>query len=164
MLYSYAVGYGSAILDSVWLWRYKLHTFSDPFVKITLAYNDKWMKTRKTSSKRNTIDPVYNESFHFNLNQEQLNTCCLLVSVWDRNNTKTKDFVGRIIMGKQNTGSHEVTHWNRMLQCHRSPVAQWHTLRMRSECEQKCPISSLVHWLHYNQNFPNACSAPCWST
>ena len=118
--------------------------FTDPFVKVTLCYSLKSMKTRKTSVKKNTIDPVFNESVSFNVSPEQLQQCSLVVTVWDHN-TKTKDdFVGRIVMGKQATGPYEVTHWNRMLQCQRSPVAQWHTLLSQHQCQLKFPASNAL--------------------
>lgn len=34
------------------------------------------------------------------------------------------------------TGSSEVTHWTRMLESQRSPVAQWHTIKTREECDK----------------------------
>ncbi|RUS74398.1 hypothetical protein EGW08_017833, partial [Elysia chlorotica] len=44
---------------------------SDPFVRVTLVQSEKPTKTKKTSCKRNTIDPVFNESVSFNLTQQQ---------------------------------------------------------------------------------------------
>ncbi|XP_074647549.1 synaptotagmin-17-like [Tubulanus polymorphus] len=113
---------------------------SDPFVKVTLLYDDKAMKTKKTSTKKNTIDPVFNESFNFNVTPEQLEHTSVAVTVWDYNSKSKDDFVGRIVIGTYTTGPHEITHWNRMIRSPRSPVAQWHTLRSRKECDSKVVI------------------------
>ena len=121
-------------------------SISDPFVKLHLCHGTKVLKTRKTSTKKNTIDPVFNESLSFNLTIEQLEACSLVVTVWDYNSKSKDDFVGRIVLGKQATGPYEVTHWNRMLQCQRSPVAQWHTMRAREECDQISAVSAAVSW------------------
>jgi Ca2+-dependent lipid-binding protein len=117
---------------------------ADPFVKVTLCQGDRSIKTRKTSTKKNTIDPVFNESISFNVTPECLSTCSVIVTVWGHNSKAKDDFVGRIVLGKYATGPFEVTHWNRMVQCQRSPVAQWHTLRTREDCNAKCPISGTL--------------------
>ncbi|XP_041362689.1 synaptotagmin-17-like [Gigantopelta aegis] len=117
---------------------------SDPFVKISLVIFEKPTKTKKTSCKKNTIDPVFNESVSFNVTSQQLDTTSVVISVWDHNSKRKDEFVGRIVLGKYGTGPHEVTHWNRMLQSQRSPVAQWHSLRARQDCDQVSPASIAV--------------------
>ncbi|KAL8609733.1 hypothetical protein ACOMHN_042772 [Nucella lapillus] len=117
---------------------------SDPYTKITLVHFEKPIKTKKTSIKKNTIDPVFNESVSFNVTTQQLENTSLVITVWDHNSKSKDDFVGRIILGRYGSGPHEYTHWNRMLQSHRSPVAQWHSLRSRQECNQLSPASVAV--------------------
>ncbi|WAQ96489.1 SYT17-like protein [Mya arenaria] len=95
------------------------------------------VKTKKTTCKKNTLDPVFNESISFNITPQQLDTTSLVVSVWDYNSKSKDDFVGRVVLGKYGTGPLEVSHWARMLQSHRVPVAQWHSLRTRQDCDQK---------------------------
>lgn len=119
---------------------------SDPFVKVSLCQNGKVMKSRKTSIKKNTIDPVFNESINFNVTPDMLDCISLVVTVWDHNSKSRDDFVGRIILGRQATGQYELNHWNRMMQCHRSPIAQWHTLRPREECDPSSSPSSSISW------------------
>ena len=122
-------------------------TFSDPYVKVTLATGLKTFKTRKTSVKKNTIDPVFNESLSFNLPQESgIDNCSLVITVWDYNSKSRDDLVGRVFLGKYATGAYEITHWNRMLQCQRSPIAQWHTLRTRKQCDELSSVSAAVNW------------------
>ncbi|CAG5135642.1 unnamed protein product [Candidula unifasciata] len=127
---------------------------SDPFVRVTLVHMEKPIKTRKTSCKKNTIDPVFNESVSFNLTQQQVrrNPAFLyierenrIVSVWDHNSKSKDDFVGRIVIGHHHTGPQEFQHWERMLQSQRSPVAQWHSLKSRAECDQVSVASIAVH-------------------
>ncbi|XP_070186319.1 synaptotagmin-17-like [Littorina saxatilis] len=117
---------------------------SDPYIKITLVHFEKPIKTKKTSIKKNTIDPVFNESLSFNVTPQQLDYTSLVLSVWDHNSKSKDDFVGRIVLGRYGTGPHEFTHWNRMLQSQRSPVAQWHSLRSRQDCDQVSPASIAV--------------------
>ncbi|XP_014785596.1 synaptotagmin-17 [Octopus bimaculoides] len=117
---------------------------SDPFVKVTLTINDKIIKCKKTTCKKNTIDPVFNESINFNVSPRQLANASLVVSVWDYNSKSKDDFVGRIVLGKMATGPHEITHWSRMVQSQRSAIAQWHSLRTRQECDAVSAASIAV--------------------
>ena len=59
----------------------------------------------------------------------------LSVSVWDYNSKSKDDFVGQFVLGQRSTGELEDSHWTRMLQSQRSPVAQWHTLLPRDFIE-----------------------------
>ena len=113
-------------------------------MKISLCSRDKTIKTKKSSVKRNTIDPVYNETLSFNVTPDLMDDCILVVSVWDYNSKSKDDLIGRVVLGRKATGAQEKNHWMSMLSSQRSPVAQWHVLKPRDECDEKCPLSSSV--------------------
>ena len=113
-------------------------------MKISLCTGDKTIKTKKTSVKRNTLDPVYNETLSFNVTPDIMDDCILVVTVWDYNSKGKDDMIGRVVLGKKATGSQAKNHWVSMLSSQRSPVAQWHELKAKEECDEKCPISSSI--------------------
>lgn len=53
-------------------WDYMEFPLSDPYVKIALMQNGKRLKKKKTSIKKCTLNPYYNESFTFEVPFEQI--------------------------------------------------------------------------------------------
>ncbi|XP_046645141.1 synaptotagmin-17-like isoform X1 [Daphnia pulicaria] len=119
---------------------------SVPYVRVSLVVAGKHIKTKKSSRKRNTIDPVWGETISFNVAAAELPESSLVVSVWDFNGGIAKDdFIGRIVLSaKEPSGEEEMSHWNCILSDDRSSTAYWHTLRSREECDQISPASVTV--------------------
>ena len=115
--------------------------FADPYVKVSLCHFDKTIKTRKTSIRKNTIDPVFNETLSFKLTPDVLDECSLVVTMWDYNCKSRDDMVGRIVLGRNPSGQEEKNHWSSMLYCPRSSVAHWHTLLPCPEADEKSSVS-----------------------
>ena len=65
-----------------------IYYFSDPYVKIYLLYNDQRIAKKKTHVKKRTLNPVFNESFVFELPhlEEGLKNISLefMLLDWDR--------------------------------------------------------------------------------
>ncbi|KAM9377018.1 synaptotagmin-2-like [Pholidichthys leucotaenia] len=100
---------------------------SDPYVKLQLSLDRRKWKKRKTSVKKKTLNPYYNESFVFNVPFDQIQRVNLIISVWDQDAVTRNDPMGKIFLGCDATGN-QLRHWADMLSNPRRPVAQWHGL------------------------------------
>uniref|UniRef100_A0A3Q3KGH4 C2 domain-containing protein n=1 Tax=Monopterus albus TaxID=43700 RepID=A0A3Q3KGH4_MONAL len=101
---------------------------SDPYVKIVLQQNGKRIKKKKTTVKKNTLNPYFNESFSFDVPFEQIQV------VLDYDKLGSNDPIGKTFVGYGATGV-GLRHWSDMLANPRRPVAQWHTLMPEEEVD-----------------------------
>jgi len=100
---------------------------SDPYVKISLMQNGKRLKKKKTTIKKNTLSPYYNEGFTFEVPFEQVQKVTMIFTVLDYDKLGNNDPIGRVVVGCGASGT-ELRHWSDMLASPRRPIAQWHTL------------------------------------
>ncbi|XP_020779758.2 synaptotagmin Vb [Boleophthalmus pectinirostris] len=107
---------------------------SDPYVKIVLQQNGKRIKKKKTTVKKNTLNPYFNESFSFEIPFEQIQKVQVVIMVFDYDKLGSNDPIGGTFMGYGATGV-GLRHWSDMLANPRRPVAQWHTLMPEEEVE-----------------------------
>uniref|UniRef100_A0AC34GUN1 C2 domain-containing protein n=1 Tax=Panagrolaimus sp. ES5 TaxID=591445 RepID=A0AC34GUN1_9BILA len=115
------------VLEAKNLKKMDVGGLSDPYVKIVLMQNGKRLKKKKTSIKKCTLNPYYNESFSFEVPFEQIQKVTLMITVMDYDKLGSNDAIGRCYLGCAATGA-ELRHWMDMLASPRRPIAQWHTL------------------------------------
>ncbi|CAN8023304.1 synaptotagmin-1 isoform X4 [Ixodes scapularis] len=120
------------ILEAKNLKKMDVGGLSDPYVKIALMMNGKRLKKKKTSIKKCTLNPYYNESFTFEVPFEQIQKVQLVVTVVDYDRIGTSEPIGKVVLGCNATGT-ELRHWMDMLASPRRPIAQWHSLKDPSD-------------------------------
>jgi synaptotagmin-1 len=116
------------ILEAKNLKKMDVGGLSDPYVKLSLMMNGKRLKKKKTSIKKCTLNPYYNESFSFEVPFEQIQKVQLVVTVVDYDRIGTSEPIGKVVLGCNATGT-ELRHWSDMLASPRRPIAQWHSLK-----------------------------------
>ncbi|KAM9373044.1 synaptotagmin-9 [Phaethornis superciliosus] len=109
---------------------------SDPYVKVSLMCEGRRLKKRKTSTKRNTLNPVYNEAIIFDVPPENIDQISLLIAVMDYDRVGHNEVIGVCQVGND-AESLGRDHWNEMLSYPRKPIAHWHPL-VEGPIQQKC--------------------------
>ncbi|XP_025833213.1 synaptotagmin-10-like [Agrilus planipennis] len=100
---------------------------SDPYVKVYLICQGKRIKKKKTSVKKSTLNPVYNEALVFDVPSDNVEDVSLIVKVFDYDRIGSDDLMGCTAIGSSFIGVGR-DHWLEMLDNPRRPVAQWYTL------------------------------------
>uniref|UniRef100_A0A8V5GS11 Uncharacterized protein n=1 Tax=Melopsittacus undulatus TaxID=13146 RepID=A0A8V5GS11_MELUD len=100
---------------------------SDPYVKASLMAEGRRLKKRKTSIKRNTLNPSYNEALVFDVSHDSVHHVSITLAVLDYDCIGHNEVIGLCRVGSDAEGAGR-EHWARMLQNPRQPVEHWHTL------------------------------------
>ncbi|XP_035183873.1 synaptotagmin-16 isoform X1 [Oxyura jamaicensis] len=86
------------------------------------------MSRCKTSIRRGQPNPVYKETFIFQVALFQLSDVTLMISIYNKRSMKRKEMVGWISMGQNSSGQEEQSHWQEMKESKGTQVCRWHTL------------------------------------
>ncbi|XP_078804813.1 synaptotagmin-7 isoform X7 [Oryzias latipes] len=101
---------------------------SDPYVKVWLMHKDKRVEKKKTVVIKCCLNPVFNESFPFDVPAHVLRETTIVITVMDKDRLSRNDVIGKIYLSWK-SGPAEVKHWKDMLARPRTNVAQWHALK-----------------------------------
>ncbi|XP_015120100.1 synaptotagmin-14 [Diachasma alloeum] len=106
----------------------------DTYVKLTLVdSNGHEMGRSKTGLRRAQPNPLYKETFIFQVALFQLGDVTLFISVYNRRRSamgkKGREMIGWLCLGLNSSGPEELQHWNDMRSA-RSPkqLQRWHSL------------------------------------
>ncbi|XDA87947.1 hypothetical protein R6Z07M_017628 [Ovis aries] len=114
---------------------------ADPYVKIQLMLNQRKWKRRKTSARKGTATPYFNEAFTFLVPFSQIQSVDLVLAVWAQGPQLRAEPVGKVLLGARASGQ-PLQHWADMLAQARRPVAQWHRLQPAREVDQALALQS----------------------
>lgn len=102
---------------------------ADPFVKIYLLLNNQRIGKKKTHVKKHTSDPVFNESFIFDIpSGENLDNISLQFQVLDYDRETKNEVIGTLHIG-ENACLIAQKHWLKVSASPRRQIAEWHKLK-----------------------------------
>ncbi|XP_016894266.1 synaptotagmin-16 isoform X2 [Cynoglossus semilaevis] len=101
----------------------------DTYARLTLLNSVGQEISRcKTSVRRGQPNPVYKETFIFQVALFQLSDVTLLTSIYNRRSMKRKEMVGWFALGQNSSGEEEQLHWQDMKESGGQQVCRWHVL------------------------------------
>ncbi|KAI5611702.1 synaptotagmin-16 isoform X2, partial [Silurus asotus] len=101
----------------------------DTYAKLTLLNSMGQEISRcKTSVRRGHPNPVFKETFVFQVALFQLSDVTLMVAVYNRRNMKRKEMIGWLALGQNSSGEDESLHWQDMKESGNQQVCRWHAL------------------------------------
>lgn len=83
---SYLVKINCSFIYTLYYYFYSnkvIFLFLDPYVKVSLMCEGRRLKKRKTTTKKNTLNPVYNEAIIFDIPPENVDQVSLSIAVMD---------------------------------------------------------------------------------
>ncbi|MBN3308991.1 DOC2B protein, partial [Amia calva] len=101
--------------------------FSDPYVKTYLKPDENKKSKHKTTVKKKTLNPEFNEEFFYDIKHADLTKKTLEVTVWDYDIGKSNDFIGGVSLGINAHGD-RLKHWFDCLKNKDKKIERWHTL------------------------------------
>ncbi|XP_073483502.1 synaptotagmin-like protein 3 isoform X1 [Aquarana catesbeiana] len=129
----------------------------NPYVKTYLLPDRSSASKMKTSVRKNTVDPIFNESLKYTIDRSQLETRTLHVSVWHAGTLKRKVFLGEVTIPLElwdfEDNSTQSFHWYQLKakpQKHEEHTVQYHGelhLRMRLEIP---PVPTTFQYEHHS--------------
>ncbi|MGH0116491.1 UNVERIFIED_CONTAM: hypothetical protein FKN15_009624 [Acipenser sinensis] len=99
----------------------------DPYVKVSLLCDGRRLKKRKTTTKKSTLNPVYNEAIIFDIPPENVEQVSVAIMVMDYDRIGHNEVIGVCRAGPEAVGLGR-DHWNEMLAYPRKPITHWHAL------------------------------------
>ncbi|XP_055906060.1 synaptotagmin-14 [Eupeodes corollae] len=102
----------------------------DTYVKLCLVSSiGQEISRAKTSTRRGQPNPLFKETFVFQVALFQLNDVTLMVSVYAKRNMKRNEMVGWFSLGLNSSGPEEVAHWCDVREMAKGELlARWHVL------------------------------------
>uniref|UniRef100_A0ACB8F7M9 Synaptotagmin-15 n=1 Tax=Sphaerodactylus townsendi TaxID=933632 RepID=A0ACB8F7M9_9SAUR len=99
------------------------------FVKVSLMNHNQFIKSKRTSAVLESPNPLYNETFSFKIEQMELDTASLSLSVIQNGERNETCSLGRVVVGPfMYTRGKELEHWNEMISKPKELVKRWHAL------------------------------------
>lgn len=100
----------------------------DPYVKIYLMCEGRRLAKWKTTIRKNTLVPIFNERFQFHVPPVDLSTIVLELRVMDYDRFTPNDLMGVVLIGEGVPQDSGREHWAEMVSSVNQAVSNWHPI------------------------------------
>ncbi|XP_071369160.1 LOW QUALITY PROTEIN: synaptotagmin-11-like, partial [Centroberyx affinis] len=101
---------------------------ANPYVKVNVFYGRKRIAKKKTHVKKCTLNPVFNESFIYDVPPELLPEIGVEFLVVDFDRTTKNEVLGRLPLGLHSPSPSGSAHWREVCENPRRQISKWHNL------------------------------------
>lgn len=101
---------------------------ANPYVKVNVFYGRKRIAKKKTHVKKSTLNPVFNESFIYDVPPELLPEVSVEFLVVDFDRTTKNEVLGRVALGLASPCPSGALHWKEVCGNPRRQISKWHNL------------------------------------
>uniref|UniRef100_A0A665TI35 Synaptotagmin XIb n=1 Tax=Echeneis naucrates TaxID=173247 RepID=A0A665TI35_ECHNA len=101
---------------------------ANPYVKVNVFYGRKRIAKKKTHVKKCTLNPVFNESFIYDIPPELLPEISVEFLVVDFDRTTKNEVLGRLLLGLHSPAPSGASHWREVCENPRRQISKWHNL------------------------------------
>ena len=102
--------------------------FSDPYVKINLLYQGQRMTKWKTSTKKGTTNPVFNEMCEIDISNFDIEEIQFSAVVMNYDRLGHNSEVGSVLFGDSVSHDSGQSHWRKIMIDTNTGVYRWHPL------------------------------------
>ncbi len=119
----------SLSLNTVNIVILSLSLIVDPYIKVYLLHKQKRMSKWKSTTKKSTLSPIFNDTFEFKILGMDPEDISIEVFVMNHDMLRRNDVIGTVYIGSTvHTQSLGVTHYKEMLASPQHPITHWHKL------------------------------------
>ena len=126
-------------LGSPTLTIHMTHNTPDPYVKICMLHKGRQTHKWKSSTKRSTLNPIFNEAFLFDISGMDIKDIALDVLMMEYDRFSRDSVVGMVYLGHNVPHSTGKQHWDQIIAQPNYSISNWHTILPST---QKTPIFS----------------------
>jgi len=103
---------------------------SDPYVKVWLMFGEKKVEKKKSPVFKCNLNPVFNQTFEFNVPWEQIRDCSVELTVMDFDTIGRNEVIGKLrLSSRSSSGQAETRQWGDMIARTRQEHTAWHRLK-----------------------------------
>ena len=102
--------------------------FSDPYIKIYLYHKGSKEAKWKSSVKKKTLVPIYNENFRFDVSDMEIDFIRLQLVVMDHDVFGRNDMMGIVELGEGTDHPTGRLQWKEMISSPRNAISRWHSI------------------------------------
>ncbi|KAK4472024.1 hypothetical protein MN116_005399 [Schistosoma mekongi] len=110
-----------------WKW-WKLSTNIELDMIISIKYKQRYLQKCKTHTRKELINPYFNEKFSFIIKEKHLNTSTIIIQLRQIEKWRYKQVIGEIQIGYNVTQWKGTKHWEEMLNTPDKLHVRWHTI------------------------------------